>query len=158
MAGALQQNAKLFRRQIYNYFPKELCSLSVLLKIWEKLLKFKMHLPFINVRWRLTFHASATFTVCNGKMLSTGWSSLHVGGISLHCQAQLGVLRRRRSSQPTRLIFAVRGVGQLVEKDVGVAAAHLAGGHRTHPARNTHNYLHTQVLGFKMHWSRICLL
>lgn len=35
--------------------------------------------------------------------------------------------------QPTRLIFAVRGGGELVEEDVGVAAANLAGGHRAYP-------------------------
>lgn len=42
-----------------------------------------------------------------------------------------------RRLKPTRLIFAGRGGGQLVEEDVGVAAANLAGGHGAHPAQKT---------------------
>lgn len=47
-----------------------------------------------------------------------------------------------QSLQPTRLIFAVRGGGQLVEEDVGVAAANLTGGHRANPAWDTQHTLH----------------
>lgn len=40
----------------------------------------------------------------------------------------------------TRLIFAVRRGGELVEEDVSVAAADLAGGHGAHPAHKTTHF------------------
>lgn len=80
---------------------------------------------------------NSVFTVCNGRTLSTRWSSLPAGS----CDSTDSILRLRigqlisrlQHLESTCLIFAVRGGGQLVEEDVGVAAANLAGGHWAHP-------------------------
>ena len=69
------------------------------------------------------------------------------GAVSLQavcvCLCACVFLCRLKSLKSTRLVFAVRhgGGGHLVEKHVGVTAADLTGGHRTHPA-----HTHTEVL------------
>lgn len=64
-------------------------------------------------------------------------STLALSGLQLsfiESVSQLLAAPLQSFSETTRLVFAVRGGGgQLVEEDVGVAAADLTGGHGAHP-------------------------
>lgn len=85
------------------------------------------------------------FTACIGRTLSTRWSHLPAGSVWLLCfsfpvisPSLARLIAPRWHLKPTRLVFAVWRGGQLVEEDVGIAAANLAGGHRAHPAQREH--------------------